>query len=126
MATNKDYLLPDLGEGLTEGEIVSWLVAVGDTVALDQPVAEIETAKAVVEVPSPFAGTVTKLFAKAGEEVEVGKPLMTIDVGDGSDEPTPATEDRGTAPDEAEVSDMVPEPAEAAGDDGGSGNVLVG
>ena len=80
MAT-RDFLLPDLGEGLTEGEIVSWMVAVGDTVEVDQPVAEIETAKAVVEVPSPFAGTVTKLFGEVGEEVLVGKPLLTIDVG---------------------------------------------
>jgi 2-oxoisovalerate dehydrogenase E2 component (dihydrolipoyl transacylase) len=80
MAT-KDFLLPDLGEGLTEGEIVSWLVAVGDTVEIDQPVAEIETAKAVVEVPSPFAGTVTALHGAAGEEVEVGTPLLTIDEG---------------------------------------------
>ncbi len=80
MAT-KDFLLPDLGEGLTEGEIVSWLVAVGDTVEVDQPVAEVETAKAVVEVPSPFAGTVVALHGEAGGEVLVGTPLVTIDVG---------------------------------------------
>ncbi|HVM20564.1 MAG TPA: biotin/lipoyl-containing protein, partial [Egibacteraceae bacterium] len=71
MANTKDFLLPDLGEGLTEGEIVSWLVSVGDTVEVDQPVAEVETAKAVVEVPSPFAGTVVALHGEPGEEVEV-------------------------------------------------------
>ncbi|MGH8897199.1 MAG: dihydrolipoamide acetyltransferase family protein [Egibacteraceae bacterium] len=74
----KDFLLPDLGEGLTEAEIVRWLVAVGDTVALDQPVAEVETAKAVVEVSSPFTGTVTALHAVPGAQVPVGAPLLSV------------------------------------------------
>ena len=81
--TTKEYLLPDLGEGLTEATIVNWLVVVGDTVETDQPVAEVETAKAVVEVPTPFAGTVAHLHAAAGEEVRVGGPLITIDLGGG-------------------------------------------
>ncbi|MPZ72311.1 MAG: 2-oxo acid dehydrogenase subunit E2 [Nitriliruptorales bacterium] len=137
MANAKDFLLPDLGEGLTEGEIVSWLVAVGDSVEVDQPVAEVETAKAVVEVPSPFAGTVLALHGEPGQEVEVGKPLVTIDLdgrpapdaGAAEAEPTDAaTRPGGTiggSSEDAEVADMVPQPTEEA-DDSGSGNVLVG
>ena len=117
---NRDFLLPDLGEGLTEGEIVSWLVAVGDTVEVDQPVAEIETAKAVVEVPSPFAGTVVDLHGEVGGEVLVGNPLLTIDVGGEAGAPQPAP------PQEVDISDAVPAAADQVDDDGGSGNVLVG
>lgn len=76
-----DFLLPDLGEGLTEAEVVHWLVAVGDTVAIDQPVVEVETAKASVEVPIPFAGKVTALFGAPGERVAVGTPLISIATG---------------------------------------------
>jgi 2-oxoisovalerate dehydrogenase E2 component (dihydrolipoyl transacylase) len=76
----KRFLLPDLGEGLTEGEIIQWVVEVGDQVEVDQVVVEIETAKAVVEVPSPFAGTVLTLHAAAGELVQVGEPLLSVDV----------------------------------------------
>jgi pyruvate dehydrogenase E2 component (dihydrolipoamide acetyltransferase) len=119
MAT-RDFLLPDLGEGLTEGEIVSWLVAVGDTVVVDQPVAEVETAKAVVEVPSPFAGTVTALHGEPGGEVLVGAPLVTIEVGGDAGAPQP------TPPQEIDISDAVPAAADQVEDDGGSGNVLVG
>ncbi|MGH3666404.1 MAG: dihydrolipoamide acetyltransferase family protein [Egibacteraceae bacterium] len=140
----QDYLLPDLGEGLTSGEVVSWLVAVGDTVEVDQPVAEVETAKAVVQLPSPFAGTVTALHAEAGQEVEVGKPLLTIDLQGATapDEPSAAA---GTAPANAETAAMVPdvggegdatrrwgggdqEDGGEAGpvEDAGSGSVLVG
>lgn len=77
MAT-RDFLLPDLGEGLTAGRVVRWLVAVGDEVAVDQAIVEIETEKAVTELPSPFAGTVTALHAAEGEEVAVGTPLVTV------------------------------------------------
>jgi 2-oxoisovalerate dehydrogenase E2 component (dihydrolipoyl transacylase) len=73
-----DFLLPDLGEGLTDAEIIQWLVAVGDTVTVDQPVVEVETAKASVEVPVPFAGTVTEVFGKPGERVPVGSPLIRV------------------------------------------------
>jgi 2-oxoisovalerate dehydrogenase E2 component (dihydrolipoyl transacylase) len=72
------FLLPDLGEGLTSAEIVRWLVAVGEPVSVDQPVIEVETAKATVEVPCPFAGTVEALHAAAGESVAVGAPLLTV------------------------------------------------
>jgi 2-oxoisovalerate dehydrogenase E2 component (dihydrolipoyl transacylase) len=76
------FLLPDPGEGLEEAEIVSWLVAEGDTVELNQPFVEVETAKATVEIPSPFAGVVARRHAAEGETVRVGSPLVTFDVGD--------------------------------------------
>lgn len=127
MAATRDFLLPDLGEGLTEGEVAAWLVAPGDRVEVDQPVAEIETAKAVVEVPCPFAGTVATLHAEIGGEVRVGAPLLTVtvDAAPGNDTPGPG-EEPGRPGDE-QVSDMVPEPS--TGEDGegdASGSVLVG
>lgn len=78
--TTQTFLLPDLGEGLTEAEIVRWLVAVGDVVAVDAPVAEVETAKSIVEVPSPYAGVVAELHGPAGSTIDVGKPLITIGI----------------------------------------------
>jgi 2-oxoisovalerate dehydrogenase E2 component (dihydrolipoyl transacylase) len=78
----KEFRLPDLGEGLTESEILSWKVAVGDTVTLNQVIAEVETAKAVVELPSPFAGTVAVLHEQPGTVVEVGKPIVSFEVDD--------------------------------------------
>ncbi|WP_299086806.1 dihydrolipoamide acetyltransferase family protein [uncultured Microbacterium sp.] len=75
-----EFRLPDLGEGLPEAEIVQWMVAVGDTVTLNQPIAEVETAKAIVELPSPYAGTVHSVHAAAGEVVAVGEVLISIDV----------------------------------------------
>ncbi|MDX6258874.1 MAG: hypothetical protein QOH84_562 [Kribbellaceae bacterium] len=80
MSSTQTFLLPDLGEGLTEGEIVRWLVEVGDVVAVDAPVAEVETAKSIVEVPTPYAGVVAELHGAAGETIDVGKPLITIGV----------------------------------------------
>jgi 2-oxoisovalerate dehydrogenase E2 component (dihydrolipoyl transacylase) len=74
------FRLPDLGEGLEDGQIVSWLVAEGDEVALNQPLVEVETAKATVEIPSPFAGVIAKLHAAAGEAVSVGAPLVSFRV----------------------------------------------
>ncbi|WP_369377872.1 dihydrolipoamide acetyltransferase family protein [Streptomyces sp. cg36] len=76
-----EFKLPDLGEGLTEAEIVRWLVAVGDVVAIDQPVVEVETAKAMVEVPCPYGGVVTARFGEEGSELPVGAPLLTVAVG---------------------------------------------
>lgn len=75
-----EFRLPDLGEGLTEAEVVQWLVQPGDPVALNQTLAEVETAKAVVELPSPYEGTVATLHADAGETVAVGAPLIAFDV----------------------------------------------
>ena len=78
----KEFRLPDLGEGLTESEILSWKVGVGDTVTLNQVIAEVETAKAVVELPSPFAGVVKELHEQPGTVVEVGKPIVSFEVAD--------------------------------------------
>jgi pyruvate dehydrogenase E2 component (dihydrolipoamide acetyltransferase) len=90
------FRLPDVGEGLTEAEILSWQVAVGDTVTVNQILVEIETAKAAVELPSPYAGTVLELMAEPGATVEVGVPIIAI--SDGRDEPAvagPGTQTRG-------------------------------
>ncbi|MHA6696036.1 dihydrolipoamide acetyltransferase family protein [Homoserinimonas sp. A520] len=109
----KQFILPDLGEGLTEAEIVSWLVAPGDTISIDQPVVEVESAKSVVELPSPFGGVVETLHAEAGTTVHAGQPLLTM---------------AGNA-EEAGAPDVVPgtavrEVADAAEE--GSGAVLIG
>jgi pyruvate dehydrogenase E2 component (dihydrolipoamide acetyltransferase) len=80
----KEFNLPDLGEGLTEGEILQWLVAVGDTITQNQPIVEVETAKAAVEIPAKWAGQVTKIFYDAGTTVEVGSPIIAIDTDPGA------------------------------------------
>ncbi|MCY1143861.1 dihydrolipoamide acetyltransferase family protein [Actinoplanes sp. Pm04-4] len=79
MSRIKEFNLPDLGEGLTEGEILSWLVKVGDTIELNQPIVEVETAKAAVEIPAKWAGVISKIFVEAGTTVEVGAPIVAID-----------------------------------------------
>jgi pyruvate dehydrogenase E2 component (dihydrolipoamide acetyltransferase) len=86
------FLLPDVGEGLTEAEIVTWKVAVGDVVTLNQPLVDIETAKATVELPSPYAGTVVALHGNVGDVLEVHKPLITFDVGGSSAAPAATTQ----------------------------------
>ncbi|TMK91789.1 MAG: 2-oxo acid dehydrogenase subunit E2 [Actinobacteria bacterium] len=78
------FAMPDLGEGLEEGRIVRWLVAEGATVELNQPLVEVETAKAVVEIPSPFAGVIQALHGSDGEDVPVGRPLVTFEVTGGA------------------------------------------
>jgi pyruvate dehydrogenase E2 component (dihydrolipoamide acetyltransferase) len=93
MPTYKDFRLPDLGEGLTEGEILSWLVAVGDEVKLNQPIVEVETAKAAVEIPSPYAGVVRTLHHEAGETVDVGSPIITFDTDPQGEIPTTQGDD---------------------------------
>ncbi len=98
------FLLPDLGEGLTEAEIVRWLVKVGDVVTVDTPVAEVETAKSIVELPSPYAGVVEELHGDPGTTIPVGKPLITI----GAAQSSPAAE------------------AYRKEEQAGSGNVLIG
>ena len=114
-----EITLPDLGEGLTEATLVAWRVAVGDTVTVDQVVAEVETAKATVELPAPHTGVVSELHAAEGEEVEVGAPLLALDTEDATD----ANDDRssGRRAPGAGVRTA------AGGDDGdGNGDVLVG
>lgn len=86
MAT-KAFRLPDLGEGLEDAEVVRWLVAVGDEVKLNQPLVEVDTAKALVEIPSPFAGVVTQLHAGVAEVVKVGAELVTFEVSEEAAEP---------------------------------------
>jgi pyruvate/2-oxoglutarate dehydrogenase complex dihydrolipoamide acyltransferase (E2) component len=76
------FALPDLGEGLEEATITAWLVKEGDPVSLNQPIVEVETAKATVEIPSPFAGTIDRLHGQLGETVNVGAPLVTFEVED--------------------------------------------
>ena len=81
MTNLRQFKLPDVGEGLTEGEILQWLVAVGDTVTVNQPLCEVETAKAAVELPSPYAGTVTELHFEAGTMVGRIPAAGTPDIG---------------------------------------------
>jgi pyruvate dehydrogenase E2 component (dihydrolipoamide acetyltransferase) len=113
------FALPDLGEGLTDAELVRWLVAVGDTVAVDQPIAEVETAKSVVEVPSPFAGVVAACHGKEGETILVGSPLLEVEE-EIADAPEP---EAAAAPEAVPGAEAEParEPVAA-----GSGQVLVG
>ncbi|MGW7003766.1 dihydrolipoamide acetyltransferase family protein [Streptomyces sp. NPDC054933] len=110
-----EFTLPDLGEGLTEAEIVRWLVEVGDVVAVDQPVVEVETAKAMVEVPCPYGGVVTARFGEPGDEVPVGKPLVTVAVGGQDSTAEPAADFPDTAGQTG-----------GSGAESGSGSVLVG
>src|SRR3954451_19175627 len=79
MSRIKEFNLPDLGEGLTEGEILTWMVKVGDTIELNQPIVEVETAKAAVEIPAKWAGVVTRIFHEAGSTGEVGGAIVAID-----------------------------------------------
>lgn len=130
MMTN-DFILPDLGEGLTEAEIVSWLVSVGDTIAIDQPVVEVESAKSIVELPSPFGGVVEALFGEAGQVIHSGQVLLSV-----TDAGAPATESpvSGSAPAASPGAAPAPAPAlaasapaaSAAEPGGASGAVLVG
>ncbi|MFI7066373.1 dihydrolipoamide acetyltransferase family protein [Kribbella sp. NPDC050124] len=106
------FLLPDLGEGLTEAEIVRWLVKVGDIITVDTPVAEVETAKSVVELPAPYAGTVEELHGDPGTVVPVGKPLITIAAAAAG---TPREAKAGSAGDAYRQEERA-----------GSGNVLIG
>jgi pyruvate/2-oxoglutarate dehydrogenase complex dihydrolipoamide acyltransferase (E2) component len=76
------FALPDLGEGLEEATVTAWLVKEGDPVSLNQPIVEVETAKATVEIPSPFAGTIARLHGPVGNTVKVGAPLVTFEVED--------------------------------------------
>jgi 2-oxoisovalerate dehydrogenase E2 component (dihydrolipoyl transacylase) len=109
-----DFLLPDLGEGLEEAEIIAWHVQVGDHVDVDQPIVEVETAKAAVEVPVPFAGAVAKIHAAPGAVVAVGQPLITI----AADDPAAGFREPGA---------VTPQPATTgAGAGEASGNVLIG
>jgi pyruvate dehydrogenase E2 component (dihydrolipoamide acetyltransferase) len=140
MSRLKQFKLPDLGEGLTEGEILQWSVAVGDTVKLNQIIVEVETAKAAVEVPSPYAGVVTEIHHPAGSTVDVGSPIITFDT-DPSAGPleqaaanaaagaaanpveSAATKSLSVVSDHPEMADMVPRPP---ADESGPQGALIG
>jgi len=114
----REFKLPDVGEGLSEAEIVSWLVEVGDAVAEDQPVAEVETDKAVVEVPSPVNGTVREIRAEEGEMVPVGEVIITFDVEGEPVEPTESEASTDSAESVGEASGTGPENAVTSAGDG--------
>jgi pyruvate dehydrogenase E2 component (dihydrolipoamide acetyltransferase) len=116
----REFRLPDIGEGLTEAEIVRWLVAVGDEVQADQPIVEVETDKAVVEIPTPYAGTVISLGGSEGDVVAVGSVLVTI--GDPGELDGPAAEPMADEPDAAASAE--PEPAPIVGTLGGEVETL--
>jgi 2-oxoisovalerate dehydrogenase E2 component (dihydrolipoyl transacylase) len=101
----KQFRLPDVGEGLTEADILKWTVAPGDTVTVNQIIVEVETAKAAVELPSPFAGVVSALHVAEGDTVEVGTPIISIDVGGGAAPAASAPDEVGGA-----AEDLVPQP----------------
>src|SRR5580700_4156686 len=83
MSELKQFKLPDVGEGLTEADIVKWHVQPGDKVTINQIIVEIETAKAVVELPSPFEGVISELFVAEGTTVDVGTPIVSVSTGEG-------------------------------------------
>ncbi|WP_104053013.1 MULTISPECIES: dihydrolipoamide acetyltransferase family protein [unclassified Arthrobacter] len=121
--STRTFLLPDLGEGLTEAELVTWLVAVGDEIRVDQPVAEVETAKSLVEVPSPFAGTVAQLHGEAGQTLDVGRPLISVAAaGAGTTSLESAAVGSAPAPGRSDPDGEAYRQEEKAG----SGNVLIG
>ncbi len=114
MTVLKDFALPDLGEGLTESELVAWHVSVGDTVKLNQIIADVETAKALVELPSPWSGVVSRLYVEPGVTVNVGEPIVAFEVEGDPDSDAPLEAPAGASasdvpiasapsPDESEV-----------------------
>lgn len=113
------FNLPDLGEGLTDAELVNWLVEEGETIVVDQLIAEVETAKALVEVPSPYAGTVLTLHGQPGETLLVGNPLITV-----GDDSAQSADQPGALDYREEEQAGIEVPEEAA--DEGSGSVLIG
>jgi len=116
-----EYKLPDVGEGLTEAEIVSWKVKVGDEVKINDIVVEIETAKSLVELPSPYAGVVSALLVPEGETVPVGTPIIRI-----GGEESPAQVEPGETPDAAAASGAEIDLSNPAASGGGEGESLVG
>jgi pyruvate dehydrogenase E2 component (dihydrolipoamide acetyltransferase) len=131
--TSSQFHLPDVGEGLTEAEIVSWKVAPGDTIAINQVLVEIETAKSLVELPSPFAGTVEGILVEEGATVDVGTPIITVTATDGEEAPVhPTVHPQPTAghlPDDIAPMEELAATAErtaAAEEPASSGAVLVG
>ncbi|XTZ19033.1 dihydrolipoamide acetyltransferase family protein [Micromonospora echinospora] len=130
MSRIKEFNLPDLGEGLTEGEILAWLVKVGDVIELNQPIVEVETAKAAVEIPAKWAGQVKSIFHPEGSTVEVGTPIIAIDTDPGAgpvEETSPTPSAAALAAVEVAPSEGAVEPGLIGGPaPGGRTAVLVG
>ncbi len=120
MTERKEFKLPDVGEGLTEADIVAWHVKPGDQVEVNQIIVEIETAKAVVELPSPWDGTVARLLVAEGQTVDVGVPIIAVDVGD------PAGAVADSVQEETDYSERSMVPAAAVTDQPERHAVLVG
>ena len=118
--SEQTFPLPDVGEGLTEAEIVSWRVAPGDAVELNQVICEIETAKSLVELPSPFTGVVTELLAEVGQTVPVGEAILRVRTEGGAEAPVPA------APAESEETRETVADTSASIEHENGGSVLVG
>ena len=131
MPTFEKFNLPDAGEGLTEAEIVHWHVAVGDAVTVNQTIVEIETAKSLVELPSPYTGVVREILAPEGTTVEVGVPIIVVDTDPSGAAPAPSAP-AGVVPDGADAASAPASPPGTATEGatpaaaGGSGSVLVG
>ncbi|MFZ0044653.1 MAG: biotin/lipoyl-containing protein, partial [Streptosporangiaceae bacterium] len=111
MSDLKEFRLPDVGEGLTEADIVRWHVKPGDQVTVNQIIVEIETAKAVVELPSPYEGTVARLLVPEGQTADVGTPIISVDIsgeggGQAAEIPAEAQVQRAIS----ETEDLVPAP----------------
>ncbi|WP_316302882.1 biotin/lipoyl-containing protein, partial [Clavibacter michiganensis] len=127
---DSEFTLPDVGEGLIDAEIVSWRVQPGDRVALNQVIVEIETAKSLVELPSPFEGTVSGLLVQEGQTVEVGTPIIAIAQGSPSLSAPAETPAQMALPGETVIEDDTAienrEPAPAPAAEETSGAVLVG
>jgi 2-oxoisovalerate dehydrogenase E2 component (dihydrolipoyl transacylase) len=123
--TFEKFNLPDAGEGLTEAEIVHWHVAVGDAVTVNQTIVEIETAKSLVELPSPYTGVVAEILTPEGTTVEVGVPIIVVDTDPSGSAPAAPEAPAGVVPDGVDGAGASAAPAEAA-PAGGSGSVLVG
>jgi 2-oxoisovalerate dehydrogenase E2 component (dihydrolipoyl transacylase) len=115
MTQRREFRLPDVGEGLTEADIVTWRVQPGDKVAINQIIVDIETAKAVVELPSPYEGVVASLLVPEGQTVDVGTPIIAVDVPTGGEPDTPAAPAEPAEP----VAGPVTEPAGSGADPAG-------
>jgi 2-oxoisovalerate dehydrogenase E2 component (dihydrolipoyl transacylase) len=115
----KQFALPDIGEGLTEADILTWQVAVGDTVEVNQILVEVETAKAAVELPSPWAGVVAELHCAEGDTVDVGRPIISIDVAPGASGTVAPAAGSGAG-------DMVPSPEAASVDEAAGTGAAAG
>jgi len=113
--TSSEFTLPDVGEGLTEAEIVAWKVKPGDEIIVNQVLVEIETAKSLVELPSPFAGTVTAILVAEGTTVDVGTPIISVSSGSssGADDAVPTPEGTDTVAETA--GSISPESSDAGG-----------